>query len=194
MEIFKKDDIPAGLLPGDSPFRFSCLAYYYTREDTSGEGENKEEDTITATAGADRIGGILVFALQTFNGRQNTDGESIKPSVSLLCYSLEDKTFRLIDKISNPSGGITCSNLTLDTTGRYAAIDLFQEGPEIKNYVLVYDIDSGEKVDIGSLLEIQDAFRNSVLWSENGLVFCARVEQQSMNYLYKPEMKKAEAF
>ncbi|NMB96001.1 MAG: hypothetical protein GYA02_05255, partial [Clostridiaceae bacterium] len=158
---------------------------------------------------------ILIFTLQTFDdGQQNIDGKSIKPSVSLLSYSLKDKTFKLIDKISDPSGGIICSNLILSTTGQYAAIDLVQEGLEMRNYTLIYELSSAEKVDITDLLEMQHISENidsqddtstkasasqsinlnSVFWNKNGLVFSARIKQQSMNYIYKPELKKAEAF
>ena len=84
-----------------------------------------------------------------------------------------------------------CTNLTINSTGQYAAMDLFMEGPQMKNYTLVYDLSSAEKVDIADLLQIGDyqpeintqdddpneAFVsqsiniNSVFWSKNGLVF-----------------------
>jgi len=195
LELFKQDDIPVEFLP-DVPFRFSCLAYY------------NPEDT---TEGTD---GMLIFTLQTFdNGQQNTNGKSKKPSVSLLSYSLKEKNFKLIDKISEPSGGIMCTNLTINSTGQYAAMDLFMEGPQMKNYTLVYDLSSAEKVDIVDLLEIsnyqstidiqdddlnedyisQSINLNSVFWNKNGLVFSVRIYQQSMNFNYQPELKKVEA-
>jgi hypothetical protein len=214
-EIFRRDDIPAEFIP-DGSFRFSCLAYYNTnaedKEDDTAASKDKNVSLDDTAVGTNEI---LIFTLQTFDdGQQNIDGKSIKPSVSLLSYSLKDKTFKLIDKISDPSGGIICSNLILSTTGQYAAIDLVQEGLEMRNYTLIYELSSAEKVDITDLLEMQHISENidsqddtstkasasqsinlnSVFWNKNGLVFSARIKQQSMNYIYKPELKKAEAF
>lgn len=199
LEMFKKDDIPAEFLP-DAPFRFSCLAYYNASAEDKGDGLAVGEDKNVSTKNTNReTYGTLIFALQTFDDGQQKSGEnSIKPTVSLLSYSLEDKTFKLLDKISDPSGGIVCSNLTLDATGQYAAIDVFLEGPKMKNFILVYDLNSGEKVDITDLL-IEDSVSqsinlNSVFWNRNDLVFSVRAGQQSMNYIYKPGLKKVEAF
>ena len=99
-EIFRRDDIPAEFIP-DGSFRFSCLAYYNTnaedKEDDTAASKDKNVSLDDTAVGTNEI---LIFTLQTFDdGQQNIDGKSIKPSVSLLSYSLKDKTFKLIDKI-----------------------------------------------------------------------------------------------
>jgi hypothetical protein len=117
-----------------------------------------------------------------------------KAMVNILSYNLSKKTFRLIDtvKIINGQDNIGVENLIIDDKGQYIALDLFSDNNRVyRSYVQVYDLKTGRKIDLNSLLEsIQIETMHTNFWDEGNLVIGVTSYEQTMRYIYQPTEQK----
>ncbi|MGI6711504.1 MAG: peptidase S9 [Bacillota bacterium] len=160
--LFTVSDIPQAYLPGGK-YRLSSLAYY--------------EQTNT-----------IVFTVQAMQDQGQ------KAMVNILSYNLSKKTFRLVDtvKIINGQDNIGVESLIIDDKGQYIALNLFSDNNRVyRSYVRVYDLKTGRKIDLNSLLEsIQIETMRTNFWDEGNLVIGVTSYEQTMRYIYQPTEQK----
>lgn len=136
--------------------------------------------------------GDLVFTIQALQDKEQ------RASVYLLSYDLKNRNFQLLDHISR-IGNMTdvgVESLVLDTTGKYAAIDLFSDNDKnFASHCLVYNLTDGMKVEIGDLFSRTEVTSvHTDFWDESVLVFKLASQGQSMGYTYTPGVRSVGSF
>jgi hypothetical protein len=164
--LFNLKDIPKNFLP-QGGYRLSSLALH-------------EQN------------GYLVFTVQALQDVGQ------KSSVRVLGYNLRTSEFKMIDEVKNlgQKENVGISNLILDPSGNYAAVDLFSDDdPAFKTSVYIYNLKNNQKIDIKSLLKNTDAGTiHTKFWDENGLELEVMTDGQTMSYSFKPDNGKLTSF
>lgn len=164
--LFKDSDLPAEYMPGGQ-HRFASLAY---------DGQTN----------------TVVFTVQALQDKEQ------KAAVNILSYNLAQQKFKLIDQVNTLNGqvNIGVENLIMEPAGRYIALDLFSDDdPSYRSYVRVYDLKTGKKIDLNSLLESSEIETlHTNFWDEDNLIVRATSHGQTMGYIYKPTEQKLYSF
>ncbi|WP_059172261.1 hypothetical protein [Bacillus sp. FJAT-27445] len=116
--------------------------------------------------------GNIVFSLQEY------DLEDQNPSVQLLSFDLKTKSFSPIARLSYPGKDMTIKQLSVDSSGRYVAADVFPglERPS----VFIYDLKEKSQ-----LAEFDQAHSN--FWQGEKLVLRKIQDNGEVLYEYNPK-------
>lgn len=157
--LFTEDEVPAKFVP-EGAYRFGSMAY------------NNSENS-------------LVFTIQAM---QN---ENQKAYLELISYDLKEKSFKRIDKITKLDNYINVgvSNLVLDSSGKFAALDLFStDGSAFTSDVFIYDLSKDSKVSLSKTFSSTKVDSvHTTYWDAGKLIFSLSSDGQNMGYIYRPE-------
>ncbi|RDU36610.1 hypothetical protein DRW41_11145 [Neobacillus piezotolerans] len=123
--------------------------------------------------------GNIVFSLQEYDlGDRNS-------SVQLLVFDLKTKSFSLLGKLSYPGKDMTIEQLSVDSSGRYVAVDAFPglERPS----VFIYDLEAKSQLAV-----FEQA--HSKFWQDGRLMFRKLQDNGEILYEYNPKTNQISGY
>lgn len=123
--------------------------------------------------------GDIVFSLQEYELKDRNS------TVQLLVFDLKTKSFRPLAKISAPEKGMTIEQLSIDSSGRYVAADVFP-GME-KPSLFIYDLK--EKKQIAEFEQTHSNF-----WQGENMVLRKLQDNGEVLYKYNPKRNEIKSY
>lgn len=118
-------------------------------------------------------------------------------NVKVIEYNVANQNFKLIDKISaiNNEKILGTSNLSLDSTGKYAAFNVYYGvGEDIKNTIVAYNLFNNQKINIDDISEKGFTSLYTSFFEDNRLIFTAAKNNEEVKYKYDFEKGTLSSF
>lgn len=120
-----------------------------------------------------------------------------KSHVNFIEYNIASGEFKLVDKLEeiNNEKAMGTSYLALDSTGKYAAADVYYgEGENIRNTIVIYNLSNNQKINIGNIVEGDLNSFYIGFWEEGRLIFSGIKDNEEVKYMYDPEKNALSIF
>lgn len=161
----------------------------YVKEDNT-EKELFNEDSIPSQYYLKGKSQVLSVAYSINNNNilfTSYDAQNETSNVNVIEYDTINRQFKVVDKISalNNEKILGTSDLSLDSTGEYAAVNVYYgAGENIKNTILAYNLLSNQKINIDDIVAGGFTSLYISFFEDNRLIFTAVRNNEEVKYKY----------
>lgn len=132
----------------------------------------------------------------SYNTKKNSiiftsyDNQNETASINVIEYNIDAGEFKLIDRLQgmNNEKILGTSELSLDSSGKYAAVNIYYgKNENIRNSIVVYDLGNNQKINISDIVEGDFTSLYISFWEDNRLIFTTVKNNEEVKYKFDIE-------